>query len=155
MVGVKSRLLSVTRGLAVMNSTFAAYRPHAGDFSGRDRGNLLAHETGTATTHGLHKAQERGVLFASPAEQVYEDQIVGINSRPGDLKVNVCRTKHLSNHRTTSSEGIVKLDPRKELSLEEAVEYIVDGEFVEVTPDAVRMGKRQPKRDSAGKIIKT
>merc|ERR1719453_2297067 len=142
MVGVKSRLLSATRGLAVMTSTFAGYRPYAGDFGGRDRGNMLCHETGVANTHGLQKAQERGILFPSPGQEVYEDQIVGINSRPGDLKVNVCRTKQLTNMRAAGKDDNSNLTPPKVMSLEEAVEYVIDAEFVEVTPEAIRMGKR-------------
>merc|ERR1719426_205900 len=91
MVGVKSKLLTATRGLAAMTTTFAGYKPYAGDFGGRDRGNLLAHEAGTATPFALTKVQERGALWAGAGDDVYADQIVGIHSRPGDLKVNVCK----------------------------------------------------------------
>jgi GTP-binding protein len=147
MVGVKSRMLSATKGLAVMTSTFAGYKPYAGDYGGRDRGNLLSHEQGTANSHGLMKAQDRGTLFPSPGEDVYEDQIVGIHSRPGDLKVNVCRTKQLTNMRAAGKDDNTNLTPPKVMTLEEAVEYVIDDEFVEVTPDAIRMGKRaKPKR---------
>merc|ERR1712151_1394400 len=119
MAGVKSKLLSATRGLAVMSSTFAGYKPYAGEFGARDRGNLLSNEVGTVTPFAVGKVQERGQLFAAPGDEVYEDQIIGINAKQGDLKVNVCRAK--------------------QLTLEDAVEYVVTGEFVEVTPEAIRM----------------
>jgi len=141
MVGVKSKLMAATRGLAVMTTTFAGYKPYTGDFGGRDRGNLLAFEKGTANSYGLQKAQERGALFVRPGEEVYEDEIVGIHSRQGDLKVNIVKAKQLTNMRAAGKDDNTNLVPAKELSLEDAVEYVIDGEFVEVTPDAIRMGK--------------
>jgi GTP-binding protein len=135
-------MLSATKGLAVMTSTFAGYRPFAGEYGGRDRGNLLCHETGTANSHGLQKAQDRGILFPSPGDEVYEDQIVGIHAKPGDLKLNVCRTKQLTNMRASGKDDNTNLTPPTKMTLEEAVEYVIDDEFVEVTPDAIRMGKR-------------
>jgi GTP-binding protein len=150
MVGVKSNMLSATKGMAVMTSTFAGYRPYAGDYGGRDRGNMLSHETGTANSYGLTNAQARGVLFPSPGEEVYEDQIIGINSRPGDLKVNICRTKQLTNMRAAGKDDNAGLTPPKIVTLEEAVEYILNDEYVEVTPDAIRMGKR-PKVKGPGR----
>lgn len=141
MVGVKSKLMAATRGLAVMTTTFAGYKPYAGDIGGRDRGNLLAFEQGTANSYGLQKAQERGVLFVRPGEEVYEDEIVGISSRQGDLKINIVKAKQLTNMRASGKDDNTNLVPVKELSLEDAVEYVIDGEFVEVTPDAIRMGK--------------
>jgi len=148
MVGVKSRLMTATRGLAVMTSTFAGYKRYTGDFPGRNRGNLLSYEQGTASAYGLEKAQVRGTLFAKPGDKVYDDQIIGIHSSSGELKVNVCKTKQLTNHRSTVKEDTTSLYPPKLMSLEDAVEYVIDGEFVEVTPDAIRMGKDkvQPKR---------
>lgn len=183
MVGVKSRLLSATRGLAVMTTTFAGYRPHVGEFGGRDRGNLLCHEQGEANSFGLMKAQERGVLFSGasrdwkattrryplstphsllpapppatgPNDPVYTDQIIGIHARPGDLKVNICKTKQLTNMRAAGKDDNTNLIPPKEMSLEEAVEYIIDDEFVEITPDAIRMGKREKEKDKSGRVKK-
>jgi len=142
MVGVKSRMLSATRGLALMTSTFAGYRPYAGDFGGRDRGNLLSFETGKANSFGLMKVQERGTLFASPGDEVYEDQIVGISARPDDMKVNICKAKQLTNMRAAGKDDNTGLTPPKVMTLEEAVEYVLDNEFVEVTPEAIRMGQR-------------
>jgi len=141
MAGVKSRLMSATRGLAVMTTTFAGYRPHAGDFDKRDRGNLLSTEQGAVTAYGLMKAQDRGSLFVSPADDIYEHQIIGMNSRAGDLKVNVCKTKHLTNVRSTSADDKIILTPAIIFSLEDAVEYIEGDEVVEVTPTHVRMSK--------------
>merc|ERR1719183_3322098 len=141
MNGVKSKLLSATRGLAVMSSTFAGYKPYAGDFGGRDRGNMLSHETGTATPFSISKAQERGALFSSPGDEVYEDQIVGINAKTGDLKVNICKAKQLTNMRSSGADEKSACTPPMQLTLEDAVEYVIEGEFVEVTPDAIRMGK--------------
>merc|ERR1711924_503173 len=142
MVGVKSKMLSATRGLAVMTTTFAGYKPYAGDFGGRDKGNLLSFETGEANSHGLMKAQERGVLFSKPNDPVYENQILGINARQGDLSVNICKTKQLTNMRASGKDDNTNLVPPKVMTLEEAVEYVIENEFVEVTPDAIRMGQR-------------
>lgn len=141
MAGVKTRLMSATRGLAVMTTTFAGYKPWAGDFDKRDRGNLLSHESGTVTGHGLKNAQERGILFSSAGDEVYENQIIGIHQRANDLKVNICRTKQLTNMRSAGADEKTNLTPPTILSLEQAVEYIEDTEFVEVTPNAIRMGK--------------
>merc|ERR1740133_607302 len=100
MNGVKSKLLSATRGLAVMSTTFAGYKTYAGSFGERDRGNLLSFETGTTSAFSLAKIQERGALFSGPGDEVYEDQIIGVNAKSGDLKVNACKTKALTNMRS-------------------------------------------------------
>merc|ERR1719163_2194324 len=143
MNGVKSKLLSATRGLAVMSTTFAGYKPYAGDFGERDRGNLLSFETGTTSSFALAKVQERGSLFAKPGDEVYENQIIGINAKAGDLKVNACKTKQLTNMRSAGADDKSNVTPPMQLTLEDAVEYILADEFVEVTPEAVRMGKKQ------------
>merc|ERR1712204_124869 len=137
MNGVKSKLLSATRGLAVMSTTFAGYKTYAGIFGERDRGNLLSFETGTTSAFSLAKIQERGALFSGPGDEVYEDQIIGINAKSGDLKV-----KALTNMRSAGNDEKSNCIPPMQLTLEDAVEYIQDGEFVEVMPDAVRMGKK-------------
>jgi len=140
MNGVKTRLLSATKGLAMMSTTFAGYKPYAGAFAGRDRGNLLSSATGTVTGHALKSVQERGELFSLVGDEVYENQIIGISAKSGDLKVNPCKAKQLTNMRAARSEMTVHLDAAKQLTLEDAVEYVVEGEFVEVTPEKVRMG---------------
>merc|ERR1719453_2248176 len=101
MAGVKSKLLSASRGLAVMSSTFAGYKPFAGDFGERDRGNLVSFEQGTATPFAITKVQDRGTFFTSPGDEVYEDQIVGINAKASELKVNICKAKQLTNMRSS------------------------------------------------------
>ena len=141
MAGVKSKLLSATRGLAVMSTTFAGYKPYAGDFGGRERGNLLSFEAGTATPFAISKVQDRGAFFTSPGDEVYEDQIVGVHAKAGDLKVNICKAKALTNMRSSGADEKSSTTTAMQLTLEDAVEYVVDGEFVEVTPDAIRMGK--------------
>jgi GTP-binding protein len=142
MNGVKSKLLSATRGLAVMSTTFSGYRSYAGDFGERDRGNLLSFETGTCSPFSLAKIQDRGALFSKPGDEVYEDQIIGINAKAGDLKVNACKTKQLTNMRSSGADEKSNVIPAMQLTLEDAVEYIAADEFVEVTPDAIRMGKK-------------
>merc|ERR1719453_1470856 len=141
MAGVKSKLLSASRGLAVMSSTFAGYKPYAGDFGERDRGNLLSFEQGTATPFAITKVQDRGAFFTSPGDEVYEDQIVGVHAKSGDLKVNICKAKQLTNMRSSGADEKSTTTPAMQLTLEDAVEYVQNGEFVEVTPDAIRMGK--------------
>jgi GTP-binding protein len=140
MNGVKSALLSITRGLMIMTSTFAGYKPYAGDFAGRTSGNLFSVETGTVTSYSIAGAPARGVLFCKAGDEIYENQIIGISSRDKDLGLNVCKTKALTNMRAAGSDEVTKLVPPKALTLEDAVEYIVDGEYVEVTPDAIRIG---------------
>merc|ERR1711918_155395 len=140
MVGVKSKLLTATRGLCVMTTTFAGYKPYAGDFGGRNKGNLLSFETGTATPFSIMKVQDRGAFFSKPGDEVYEDQIVGVNAKDGDLKVNICKAKQLTNMRSSGADEKSTTTPPMQLTLEDAVEYVVAGEFVEVTPDAIRMG---------------
>ena len=140
MNGVKTRLLSATKGLAMMSTTFAGYKPYAGSFAGRDRGNLLSSATGTVTGHALKSVQERGELFSLVGDEVYENQIIGISAKSGDLKVNPCKAKQLTNMRAARSEMTVHLNAPTQLTLEDAVEYVVEGEFVEVTPEHVRMG---------------
>jgi len=150
MNGVKSKLLSASRGLAVLSTTFAGYKPYAGDFGEREKGNLLSFETGTATPFAIMKTQDRGAFFTAPGDEVYEDQIVGIHAKGGDLKVNICKAKQLTNMRSSGADEKSTTTAPMQLTLEEAVEYVVNGEFVEVTPEAVRMGKH-PKESKFGK----
>ena len=101
---------------------------------------LCGDAQGTANTYGLEKAQVRGTLFSKPNDEVYVDQIIGIHASQGDLKVNICKTKQLTNHRASGKDDATVLYPPRVMTLEDAVEYVVDGEFVEITPDAIRMG---------------
>ena len=150
MVGIKSKLLTQTQGMAVMTSTFAGYKPYAGVYGQRTRGNLLSTHQGPVTSHALDGLSSRGRFFSQPGDAVYENQIVGIHAREGDLKVNVTKAKQLTNMRASGKDEFVKLPPPMELTLEDAVEYIEPDEYVEVTPDAIRIGK-YPKAQSRGK----
>jgi GTP-binding protein len=152
MVGVKTKMLNSTRGLGVMTSTFAGYKPYAGDFGQRTRGNLLSTETGRANNHGLDKAQTRGQLFVAHNDDVFFNQIVGIHSSAGDLAVNICRKKELTNMRASGKEEGYNIFPPVVYTLEEAVEYVIDGEFVEITPEHIRMGAYQRTSRSGKKI---
>jgi GTP-binding protein len=150
MSGVKSKLLSASRGLMIMSSVFDGYKPYAGDFGGRDRGNLLSFEQGTATPFAIMKTQDRGAFFTAPGDEVYEGQIVGVHAKSGDLKVNICKAKQLTNMRSSGADEKSTTTAPMQLTLEDAVEYVVAGEFVEVTPDAIRMGQH-PKPDRFAK----
>jgi GTP-binding protein len=142
-IGLRTNLLSATRGTAVIDSNFDSYRAFAVDIEARDKGSLLAFEDGEATSHGLLGAQDRGQLFATPKTAVYKDMVVGVHQRPGDLRVNVCKQKQLTNMRS-ATKGIVEgLSPPLELTLDSAVEYISEEELVEVTPESIRMAKQR------------
>jgi GTP-binding protein len=141
MNGVKSKLLTASKGLVVMTTTFGGYKPYAGDFPRRRTANMLSMATGMATTYSLANAQQRGSLFIPPGEEVYENQIIGISAREQPISMNVCKTKALTNMRAAGADEKTKMEPPKDMSLEECVEYIQDGEFVEITPEAIRMGQ--------------
>eukprot|EP00184_Porphyridium_aerugineum_P005496 CAMPEP_0184693826 /NCGR_PEP_ID=MMETSP0313-20130426/1971_1 /TAXON_ID=2792 /ORGANISM="Porphyridium aerugineum, Strain SAG 1380-2" /LENGTH=644 /DNA_ID=CAMNT_0027151999 /DNA_START=160 /DNA_END=2094 /DNA_ORIENTATION=+ len=142
LLGVKNQLLSATRGTAIMNTLFAGYKPYCGDLESRQNGSLVAHETGKVTTNGIENAQDRGRLMVSPGEEVYAGQVVGVHQRPGDLKVNVCKTKQLTNFRAASKEIATGVQGILNLSLDDAIEYISSEEVVEVTPKSIRISKK-------------
>jgi GTP-binding protein len=142
LLGFRQQLLSGTRGQAIMNSLFAGYEPLVGEIEARVYGSLIAWETGTATAFGLHSAQERGRLFIGAGTDVYEGMVVGQHIRPADLEVNVCKKKHLTNIRNSGSEEALHLDSPRQLSLDDAIEYISDDELVEVTPKGWRIRKK-------------
>lgn len=151
LMGIKNALLTATRGTCLMNASFAGYKPYAGDIGKREKGSLLAFETGKVTAFGLEKSQERGKNFAAPGDMVYKDQIVGIHQRPGDLAFNICKVKQLTNMRAASADSYNKMDARIQLSLDECLEYIGTGEVAEVTPDSIRLAKvAAPKRNNRG-----
>jgi GTP-binding protein len=142
LLGFRQAFLTNTRGKGVMNTLFAGYGPYAGAIESRDLGSLIAFEAGTTTTFGLNQAQERGQLFIGPGVEVYEGMVVGEHIRDRDLEVNVVRKKHLTNMRSSNSDIAVKLDGLRELSLDDAVEFLADDELLEVTPKAYRIRKR-------------
>lgn len=140
--GYKSDFLTDTKGEGIINSIFYDYAPYKGDIERRNVGSLVAFETGVAIQYGLFNAQDRGTLFIGPGENVYMGMVVGSNSRSDDLVVNVCKTKHLSNCRSSSSDEALRLTPHKILSLEESLEFLGDDEYLEVTPKNVRIRKK-------------
>lgn len=158
--GYRSDFMTDTKGEGILNSVFDKYDRYKGDINTRDQGSLVAFESGEAVTYGLHNAQERGRLFIEPGTKVYEGMVVGENSRPGDIEVNVCRKKHVTNMRASGSDDALRLVPVKRMSLEEAIEFISDDEYVEVTPKNIRIRKailnttqRKKKSNNKGKIM--
>ena len=140
--GYKSEFMTDTKGEGVMSSVFFEYQPYKGEISRRSTGSLVAFETGEAVTYGLFNAQGRGTLFITPGTPVYEGMVVGYSPKDEDINVNVCKTKHLTNTRSSSSDDALRLIPPRKLSLEEALEFIKDDELLEVTPLNVRIRKR-------------
>ena len=141
-MGLKNRILNVTHGDGVFYHTFLEYGPYAGDIGGRKNGAMISMSTDKAVAYALGTLQERGTLFVVPGDACYEGMIVGESSRPGDMVVNVAKTKNLGNQRSSTSDISVQLTPPRTFTLEEALEYITDDELVEITPQNVRMRKR-------------
>ena len=140
--GYKSEFLTSTKGEGVMNSVFFEYQPYKGEFTRRSTGSLVAFETGEAVTYGLFNAQGRGTLFIGAGTPVYEGMIVGESPKNEDINVNVCKTKHLTNTRSSSSDDALRLITPKKMSLEECLEFIGDDELLEITPKNLRIRKR-------------
>lgn len=141
LIGLRTRLLNATKGEAVMHHRFDAYRPLEGEIPRRKNGVLVSQDTGRATAYALAKLQERAALFVGPGTEIYEGMVVGENSRDNDLVVNPIREKKLTNMRASGSDENVILEPPREMSLEMALEYIEWDEYVEVTPNAIRLRK--------------
>ena len=142
LIGYKNEFLTDTKGQGIMNSLFFGYQPYKGDIQRRNTGSLVAFETGEAVTYGLFNAQGRGRLLITPGTPVYEGMVIGINPKNEDINVNVCKTKHLTNTRSSSSDDALTLIPVSRLSLEESLEFIADDELLEVTPKSLRIRKR-------------
>jgi GTP-binding protein len=142
LIGFRSAYLTATRGEGVMNTLFLDYEPYAGEIASIRSGALVAAEEGVAVTYGLNNSQERGITFIEPGTPVYEGMIVGMNSRPTDLAVNVCKEKKQTNIRSSTSDIAVKLTPPLKFSLEESMDFINSDELVEVTPKNIRLRKR-------------
>ena len=140
--GYKSEFLTDTKGEGVMSSVFFEYQPYKGEITRKLTGSLVAFETGEAVTYGLYNAQCRGLLFIGAGTTVYEGMVVGVSPKEGDINVNVCKTKHLTNTRSSSSDDALRLIPPKKMSLEESLEYIGDDELLEITPLNVRIRKQ-------------
>ena len=142
LLGLRQAFLTATRGRGVMNTLIEGYGPMTGAIATRELGSLIAFEDGTTTSFGLNAAQDRGQLFLNPGVEVYEGMVVGQHIRERDLEVNVVRKKHLTNMRSSNSDIAAKLDGIRELSLDDAVEFLADDELLEVTPKAYRIRKR-------------
>jgi GTP-binding protein len=143
LLGLRTILLTQTKGTVVMNSLVTGYQPLGPSLRQLRNGALIAFESGVTTPFALENAQSRGTTFVGPAEKVYAGQVVGLNSRGDDMEVNVCKEKHLTNMRSSSSDGVVRLTPPTTFSLEECLDFIEPDELVEVTPKSLRLRKRE------------
>lgn len=142
LIGYRGEFLTDTKGNGILNTSFDGYAPYKGDISYRKQGSLIAFETGESVTYGLFSAQDRGTLFIGPGEKVYSGMVVGQNAKTDDIEINVCKTKHLTNTRSSSADEALKLTPPRILSLEEALDFIETDELLEVTPKSLRIRKK-------------
>src|ERR1700680_4734159 len=142
LIGLRSEMLTDTKGTALMNSLFNGYIEWQGEIETRPTGVLVADRPGKVTSYSMFNLQERGEMFISPGTEVYEGMVVGENSRNADLDVNIVKEKKLTNMRASTSDEAIRLIPPKLLNLEQAIEFIRDDEFVEVTPKSIRLRKR-------------
>jgi GTP-binding protein len=155
LIGLRSEMLTETRGTIIMNSIFDGYMPYQGEIPQRPSGALISDRSGPTTTYALNGLQDRGVLFVTSGVEVYEGMIIGEHSRENDLDVNVVREKKLTNMRASSADEAVRLVPHKAMNLEQAIEFIAEDELVEVTPKSLRLRKkilqanRRPRRNAA------
>ena len=141
-IGYRSEFLTDTNGKGILNQVFDAYEPYKGEITQRRHGSLVAHETGVSTGYGLFAAQDRGRLFIGPGVDVYEGMVVGSTPKAGDITVNICKKKHVTNMRASGSDEALKLTPPSILSLEQSIEFIDDDELLEVTPKSLRIRKK-------------
>lgn len=142
LIGYRGEFMTDTKGNGIMNTIFDGYAPYKGDLSYRKTGSLIAYETGESITYGLFSAQERGTLFIGPGVKVYSGMVIGQNPKAEDIEINVCKTKKLTNTRSSSADEALKLTPPKVMSLEQALDFIDTDELLEVTPDNLRIRKR-------------
>jgi GTP-binding protein len=142
LIGYRGEFLTDTKGNGIMNTIFDDYAPYKGDLNYRKTGSLIAYESGETITYGLFNAQERGLLFVGPGEKVYGGMVIGQNPKAEDIEVNVCKTKKLTNTRSSSADEALKLVPKKEMSLEQCLEFIDTDELLEVTPSNLRIRKK-------------
>lgn len=156
LIGLRSYMLTQTAGEAIVTHRFIEYQPHKGDIPGRQNGSLISMEQGTSIPYSLHNLQDRGKFFVAPNVEIYEGQVIGENSKAGDLVVNVTKTKKLSNMRSSGADDKMKIAPPKTFSLEEALEYIQEDEYVELTPVNLRIRKillKETDRKRAGNLV--
>ena len=155
LIGYRTEFMSLTRGYGILNHSFDSYQPVIqGQIGGRHQGVLISMETGKATAYGIMQVEDRGVIFIEPGTEVYEGMIVGEHSRDNDLVVNVCKTKHVTNVRSSTKEQTVTMKKPRLMSLEEALEYLNDDEYCEVTPQSIRLRKKILDKNEREKIAK-
>lgn len=142
LIGYRGEFLTDTKGNGIMNTLFDGYAPYKGDIQYRKQGSLISFETGESVTYGLYNAQERGTLFIGAGEKVYSGMVIGQNGKTDDIEVNVCKTKHLTNTRSSGADDALRLTTPKILSLEEALDFIDTDELLEVTPESLRIRKK-------------
>jgi GTP-binding protein len=142
LLGFRTKFLTATRGTGIMHALFHGYVPFMGEIETREHGGLVAFETGTTTSYALANAEGRGILFIGPGIEVYEGMVIGEQARTGDIAVNVCKKKHLTNIRSSNSDIAVQLTPPRVMSLDENIEYISEDELLEVTPKSLRIRKK-------------
>ncbi len=140
--GYRGEFITDPKGNGILNTIFDDYGPYKGDLNYRKTGSLIAYESGETITYGLFNAQERGILFVGPGEKVYAGMVIGQNPKAEDIEVNVCKTKKLTNTRSSSADEALKLTPKKEMSLEQCLEFIDTDELLEVTPESLRIRKK-------------
>ena len=154
LLGFRYQFLTSTRGAGVMHTIFYGYDEMAGPMNTRQTGSIVAWEAGTTTAYALKSAEERGMLFVGPGVEVYEGMVVGENARSIDIPINVCKKKHLTNVRASRGDMEIRLTPPRQMSLDEAVEYLADDELLEITPENYRIRKRILNTDDRGKSTK-
>ncbi len=154
LLGFRYQFLTATRGMGVMNTVFHGYEKMVGPISQRATGSLVSWEDGVTINYGLKNAEERGTLFYGPGVDVYEGMVVGEYSRPGDLTINVCKKKHLTNMRQSNRDIEVRLTTPRQMSLDESIEYLAEDDLLEVTPLAIRIRKRILDSEERGKLVK-
>ncbi len=153
LLGYRTEFLTDTKGNGIMNSIISGFIPFAGEIETRGQGVLVAFETGTAVTYGLYNAQDRGALFIGAGTPVYEGMIVGINPKPDDITVNVCKKKHVTNMRSAGADDAMRLTPPLVYSLEQCLEFVEDDELCEVTPQSIRLRKKILNNDLRAKTL--
>ncbi|MFP4457512.1 MAG: translational GTPase TypA, partial [Clostridia bacterium] len=142
LVGFRNEYLTNTKGEGTYSHTFYGYEKYKGELPSRTRGVIIAYEKGIATAYGIYNAQDRGRIFIKPGEKVYKGMIIGENSREQDMEINIAKKKQMTNVRASGSDEALRLEPPREFSLEQSLEYIADDELVEVTPNFIRMRKK-------------
>jgi GTP-binding protein len=154
LIGFRTEFLTETRGTGIVHHVFDRWEPWHGELRTRPTGSLVADRRGRVAAFALYNLQERGTLFVEPGDEVYEGMIVGENSRAEDLDVNATKEKHLTNMRSSTADELVRLVPKRELSLDQAMEFLRADECVEVTPQAIRLRKLELDRNARVKLAR-